>query len=44
VISLSPILILRALKTSAKRIIVKERIIEKDQGPPKVYISSTSGV
>jgi hypothetical protein len=44
VISLSPILILRPLKISAKRIIVKERIIAKDHGPPKVYISSSSGV
>lgn len=36
VMSLSPILTLRALKTSAKRIMVKDRIIAKDQGPPKV--------
>ena len=44
VMSLSPILTLRALKMSARRIIVKNRKIAKDQGPPKVYISSSSGV
>jgi hypothetical protein len=42
--SLSQILTLRALNMIAKRIIVKNRKIAKDQGPPKVYTSSSSGV